>query len=502
MKSWYFLVGSVLALAAGLSGAGCTGDGDQSYRPPSVVFEREASATAILADLPPWEPTQDTPAGTNSASSSTSTTETVSLPEATKNAPKDPPRKTVAASGKTLYLRQALALALLRHPALSAMSWEVRAREARQLQAARLPNPELSVEVEDLGGTGKMRRFQGSQTTIQLSQLVELGGRRMRRMRLAALDRDIAAWDAESLRLNVLAQTSQAFINVLIAQGRLALREEMTAVAERSASSVEKRVAAGKVPQLELIKANVFLATQKIALERTRSRLKTARDLLVSMWQGDVPHFQKVAGDLRFLTAPPTLNELLVGVEKNPDLARWATEIASRKEAAQQARASRIPDLTISGGVRYAKEDNDQRYVVGISIPFPIFNRNKDEFRARQHELAKASDERKAARLRLRRALTSSYFTLRTAYAEGISLREKVLPKVEIAYAGAKTGYEQGKFNYLDVLDAQRTLLDTKEQYLSALATYHTETVAIERLVGAPLSLFQKHEVEKVAKKK
>ena len=103
-----------------------------------------------------------------------------------------------------LTLPQALALALLQNPELAAFSWEVRAVEAHTLQAGLRPNPELGLEVENLTGYGAFQGGRSVQTTLRLSQRVELGGKRSRRLRVAALERDLAAWDYETKRLDVL----------------------------------------------------------------------------------------------------------------------------------------------------------------------------------------------------------------------------------------------------------------------------------------------------------
>src|SRR5919109_2751062 len=113
-----------------------------------------------------------------------------------------------------LTLRQALALALLHNPALASAAWEVRAGEARTLQAGLLPNPEFSVEVENFAGSGAFRGMDAAETTIALSQVIELGGKRLRRARVAALQRDLAAWDYEATRIDVFTATTKAFVEV------------------------------------------------------------------------------------------------------------------------------------------------------------------------------------------------------------------------------------------------------------------------------------------------
>ncbi|MHC4604605.1 MAG: TolC family protein, partial [Planctomycetota bacterium] len=103
------------------------------------------------------------------------------LPTTVSDAPE------IAEPNGVITLRQALALALMYNPELRAFSWEVRASEARALQASLLPNPEIEVEVEEVGGTGQRRGFDGAETTIALGQLIELADKPRKRTKLASL---------------------------------------------------------------------------------------------------------------------------------------------------------------------------------------------------------------------------------------------------------------------------------------------------------------------------
>ena len=117
-----------------------------------------------------------------------------------------------------ITLRQALALALLHNPELKIFSWDVRVSEAKQLQASLLPNPKFQVEVEEVGGAGPRSDFDASETTIQLSQLIELGNKRSKRTKLASMEKELAGWDYEAKRLDVFTEVAKAFAEVLAAQ--------------------------------------------------------------------------------------------------------------------------------------------------------------------------------------------------------------------------------------------------------------------------------------------
>lgn len=384
-----------------------------------------------------------------------------------------------------LTLRQAVALALLQSPELAAFGWEVRAREARMVQAGLLPNPTLSATVENLG-TKKDDVTGGVQTTLQLGQLIELGGKRSARRRVAAAERDVSGWDYEIRRIDILSRVSLRFIDVLSAQRHLALLEETVALAEQSRQAVAEKVAGGKASPVDETKANVSLSTVRIAVERAKRQLEASRKALSTTWGNGVPRFKSASGDLDALSPVPLFERLAGLLAKNPELALWASEVAMRQAAVGLAESKGVPDLTVGAGYRrYSPSGDDvDTLLVGVSIPLPVFDRAQGDIREARFRVARSEEERRGAELRLGIALAESYRTLSGAHSELTALRETVLPGAQSAFAAVREGYQLGKFGLLDVLDSQRTLSEARAQALRAAAEYHKAVVDVERLIG------------------
>jgi len=131
---------------------------------------------------------------------------------------------------------------------------------------------------------------------------------------------------------------------------------------------------------------------------------------------------------------------------------------------------------------------NDYALVVGFSIPLPAFNRNQGGILEAEHRLTKAEEDRRSAEVRIATALNTAYQQLSAAHAEVSALRQEVLPGAQSAYDAAREGYRLGKFGFLDVLDAQRTLFGAKTQYLLAQADYHKAVAEVERLIGGGMN--------------
>jgi outer membrane protein, heavy metal efflux system len=386
-----------------------------------------------------------------------------------------------------LVLRQALALALLRNPELASTAWEVRAGEARTLQAGLLPNPEVGVEVENFAGSGEFKGFDAAETTIALGQLIELGGKRLKRVRVAALERDLGAWDYEAMRLDVFTATTKAFVEVLSAQAQLALNEELVRLAEQVLSSVAARVQAGQVSPVEETRARVALSTSRIALERAGRALVAARESLVATWGSTAPAFERVGGALEPIRPLPAAEHLVRRIDQNPDIARWVAEMAQRQATVALEEARRIPNVTGAGGLRYHSRTSDTALIMQLTLPIPVFDRHQGALLAARYQLARAGEERRSAEVRVLTELAATYTELSSAYAEATTLQNDVLPGAQSAFEAFSEGYRQGKFGFLDVLDAQRTLFEARGQYLEALTAYHRAVADMERLIGEPL---------------
>ncbi len=401
------------------------------------------------------------------------------------SATQQPSTSTLPAWGE-LGLAKALELTIRNNPALAAFAEEVRARDAAALQAGLRANPELTVEVENFAGQDELEGFDGAETTIAISQALELGGKRGKRRRLAGFEKDLAAWDYQSKKLDVLASTAQSFIRVLVAQEQLTQSEELARLSAKTLDAVTARVDAGKVPAIEQIRARVELASARTEVGKARRTLEAARRRLAAFWDADRATFSRVIGNLAAI-AQLSPEEKFERLQKNnPDLARWGSELEQRQATFSLAHSQAVPDLTLSLGIRNLQESDNHAMVAGIEFPLPFFDRNQGAIGEARAALEKARLERQAAETAARTALAEAWQSLAAAHAEVTTLRDEILPGAQSAFEAAEFGYREGKFDFLQMLDAQRTLFEVKGQYLQALASYHQSRAEVNRLTGSP----------------
>lgn len=389
-------------------------------------------------------------------------------------------------SGDTVIvtLEQALRASLVHRPELTVADCEIRAAGGRVVQAGLRLNPELTAEVENFAGSGPQRAFQSAETTLQVSQLIELGRKRAKRQRLASSERDLSIWDKEAKRLDVIADVRRAFIEVLASQTRVTLTEDLASLAKTMLEGVTQMVKAGKVSSIEQSRATVAVNRAELAVLEMGNQLKVARQHLAMQWGDADARFERAEGELDILPARPELSDLVQQINDHPALARWPDEMQRRKNELELASAAGVPNVAVSGGVRHFANNDDVGVVVGISVPLPFFNRNQGAILAAQANMDAADASFEVSRRTLLKSIRDQYQALNTAAVAEESLRRDTLPLAQRVFEATTTGYRQGKFGLLDVLDAQRTLFESRREYVEAEANYHIAIAELERLTA------------------
>ncbi len=389
--------------------------------------------------------------------------------------------KNIEQTTGDLTLRHALALVLVHNPELKSSSWQIRISEANQLGASLRPNPEVEFEAEQLGAS------EGTETTVRLSQLIEMGDKRRKRIRVASLGRDLAAMDYEARRLDVLTQVDKSFIDVLAARQQLELTGQFVSLSTRALDAVDARVRAGKDSPIEKTRAEIALSNVRIKSAQAKQDLDAARRNLARLWGSDKPVFEKAVGKLDKVAPVPSPEALADLIGNNPDLARWVVEIEQRRAAFDLAKAKGKSDITLSGGVQYLEGSAETAMVVGVSLPLPFFDVNQGGRMRAANRLAQANEQQKAAEMRINIALTRAHQALSNAFIKTTELKNNVLQNAQTLLDAATEGYKQGKFDYLHVLDAQRTYFEARLQHLESLAACHKARADVERLIGQSL---------------
>jgi outer membrane protein, heavy metal efflux system len=386
-----------------------------------------------------------------------------------------------------LTLRAALARAQAASPDIAGAAREVDAAGGAMRQAGARPNPELAASVEDQQRATRT-------TTIQLNQPIELGNKRGARLAVAGHARDKVLAELAATRSDVNAAVITAFYDVLGAQEGQRLAESTIELAQRTTEAATKRVAAGKVSPVEETKARIAQAGAQVEMARANSSLGAARRRLAATWGESHAGYERVDGELDRLPQLPPVQELVARLERSPRLAQTRIEAERRAAITRLERARQTPDVTVSIGAKRDRQLGHDQAIVGISVPLPLFDRNQGNVIESTSRAERARDDVVAAQTSATAALLQAHERWVTAALEADLYARDILPGAQSAYDAAAKGFEYGKFAFLDVLDAQRTLIEAKGNRLRALSETHRAAAEVERLLGAPLHTEQQEQ--------
>ena len=376
-----------------------------------------------------------------------------------------------------LTLQTALAQAMERNPGLRAAQQAVAASEGALLQSQARPNPELAFSQEDT-------RRDTRSTSLQWNQPIEIGGKRAARIKVAEHGVQLAQTELDAARAALRADVRAAFVNVLAAQQRVQLHEKTQQIAAQAMDAAAKRVMAGKAAPLEETRALVAQSSAELAVTQAQSALRVARQQLALLWGAQGASIGAVTGDMGQLPLLPPQDILLEKVELSAQVQKAQQAFLQAKSSAELERAKRLPDPTVSIGIKRAQEVGRNQLLVGVSVPLPILDSNRGNQLQALRLADKAEDELTATRQQMQAQLLQNYELLQTSRAQTQQLGDKVLPGAQSAYEVAAKGFALGKFSYLEVLDAQRTLAEARSLYLEQLVATHKAAAEITRQIG------------------
>jgi outer membrane protein, heavy metal efflux system len=382
-----------------------------------------------------------------------------------------------AATAQMLTMDQALETAFANNPDLAAAQWETGIAQGERQQAGLIPNPEVSWEAEDT-------RRNSRTTTVMINQPIELGGKRGARIEVASRAQDAAGIELERKRNVLRADVIQAFYSSSTAQQRLLLSRQSLELAERGLRVAQGRIKSGKSSPVEGTRAEVQLSEVRLELRRAERDEASAYQRLAQVMGAPLPAFVSVGDPGRSMPTVPDSSLLLNRIGETAELRLAKLQIDQREASLGLEKAQRIPDLTVSIGSQYDERERERVNVVGLSMPIPLFNRNQGNVLAAARRTDQARDLRNASELRLRTEIQTTLDQWMTANTEVASFNQTILPAAKSAVDTATRGFEMGKFNFLDVLDAQRTLISARTQYIQAIAEATDAWVRIERIFG------------------
>lgn len=395
---------------------------------------------------------------------------------------------TAALGGITsLTLDHAIQLALTNNPRLRVSAWAVSAAQARALQATRWSNPELEFGSEDIPLTGG--NFRDSKNTIGISQTVPWPGKKRLDLRIGLAGVAQAEANLQNGHLELIREVKIAFYRSLALERVVEVAGDLVKVADSSASTARKRVEAGAAPDQELLRAEIQLEQAIADAAGFRRDLAAVREELaelVGLPVSEVP----LVGALADKPAPVAGGDDNALPQSHASLAPF--EAARRRAELEWRRARLEPYPDVRMGVDGGREGRDDNAIIQfrVSVPLPIFDRVKGRTAEARAEFQAAEAQLAAASLRLER----DYAVIRQRFAAAVqqltAYRDRIVPRADQALKLVRTGFDEGKFTFIDLLDTQRTTAEAHLAYQQKLLDLSVAQAELETLLdGASPSI-------------
>jgi cobalt-zinc-cadmium efflux system outer membrane protein len=384
------------------------------------------------------------------------------------------------AGGDVVTLESALAQGGAASPSIEASTAGVRAATAARSVAGLKPNPEIQATTENVAGTGIYKGLRSSETTVGLALPLELGGKRSARVALANARLTRAEIQSAIAIADLRLRITQLYVEAAAAERRTEVLGEQATIAANALRIASERVRAGAASPIEQQRADVLRINAQVAVDSAARQAQAARSNLAALTGAPITGsldrgwFDQVAS-LYGPSLPTEVEATLAYVAATADVRTADAQV-------RLARTLRVPDVTISAGARRLEQTNDTAAVIGVSIPIPIFNNGRAFVSQARAEQTQAQALRNLVALDTRQEIARAQTELANAAATARATGGPALNAAAESARIARVGYSQGKFDQIALLDAERTLSQTRQAYVDALAAYHDAEARLQRL--------------------
>ena len=381
-----------------------------------------------------------------------------------------------AAFAGPITLDEAIAKAIEAAPSIRANEAAVAAAQAGRVQAGVRPNPTVTVEGENLVGSGPYNVFGQAEITGTYSQTIERGGKRDARVTYAERDIGVAEASSRVARLELVSAVQRAFLDVVIAGYVVEIAETGLGVEMEMQREALRRVRGYKDPLFVETSASARVTQAQLNLVEARARQAGAKAALAAFWNGQA---EDIETEGEVMSGIPAARQLALA---DAELAQAEIARASAAVSVEQTRTTQ--DYTLSGGARFLRGTNDVALVAGITIPLGRFDRNQGNIAKAQAEKLRIELTAEAQRLDKLRRLASLGAEADAARTRADAIVLEVYPQTTKALRQVREGYARGGFTFRDMQGAADAIIQAQADWLDAVIRYRDLQTEIDRLTG------------------
>jgi len=393
-------------------------------------------------------------------------------------------------STNVLTLDDAVRLALANNPELRASGARVDAAAGRAYQAKLWSNPELELSAEDWP-VSRGRGFSDAKQTIGIAQTLPYPGKKSLDRQIGGAGVKLSEAELALRRTEIVRDVKAGFFRVLASERVVEVSRQLVAVAESSAATARKRVDAGAAAYEEQLRAEVQLEQARTELTGFERELGAARQFFATLLGRPDLSGAELAGALAEVPDATLMETGAKGLlTRHPSAAAAQANLNRAQLENRRARLESYPDVKVGMAGGRIGESDQSIIQLGFSLPLPLLDRGKGKKQEARANVSVAEAELQAVQQQLQREWANALKRYRTAAEQVASYRERILPKAGEALRLVQTGFEQGKFGFIDLLDTQRTTAEVRLAYQQKLLEMNVAQAEIESLLDrSPVGL-------------
>lgn len=376
--------------------------------------------------------------------------------------------------------------ALRANPTIRVASEQIAQSRARVRQAVALPEPQLDISL--LGDRTELRPGRPTETDLAVGITIPFPTKILLQGRVARGDLTGAVAGYELQRQLVVLQTNLAYDSLLVSLLHRRDLEEARTLTQRFLQRTRARFEAGTVARLDVIKAQVDVAQAENDLIANERGVDGARVALNRLLGRPLGAPMAAADTLAIPAALPPLDSLEeLAVNRRPELRAVRGARAGVDAAASLARQYFIPDVGVSvARTNVYGQPRGFTTAIGMGLPLLPWQHERGEVAEAEHRQREVEATYTDVVAQVGEDLRAAYSNASTARRQAIYLRDELVPAARAAYRAVSASYELGGTSALEVIDAQRTLLDAQTQYAAALAAANDAIADLARATGVP----------------
>ena len=386
-----------------------------------------------------------------------------------------------------LTLEQCISITLQQNPLILSSLQQHQASLARISQAKALPQPSINYD-SDL--QPEFFNFKDSgESYFGLSQSIEFPGKRHLRGKIASKESNEIMAETDLLKLDIVFHVKQAFYGLLLAQEKLKYAQQDLELAQDFLKKAELKFDAGDVAKVEALRARVESAKAANEVRSSTNEVRLAKAMLNFLLARKKYAPLEIKGELKRPSISLNFEELIKrALSFRPEIKRMGYSLEKENLKKKQGYLSYLPDFDL-GVSRHRLEGEGTYWDVTLSFPIPLFfwQPKKGEIREAQANVEALKREAEHLKNAITLEVEEAYMNALTASNMIQLFEEEMLTQAEEVYNMFLFSYQEGEIGGIELIEARRTLVETRKSYADALYNYDASLAALEKSIGQSL---------------